>query len=261
MSIVIFDFYKEKLLMKEFDTLIIGCGYASVGYALAKGNCLIVEEGETADTYFYLPLKDYIAKDYTPVCQEAKQLKCIFEQMNIYGDGMINLNKLECAFCEFISQTNVKIYFRTNVVEIKKQKDGYVATLLTVNGLTDVKAKKILDARATEQGDTTITLLFASEQPEQDKLLLEKAFLGAKVQQAFFKDRYALTIPTTKNYSKTLVEVLDKWKQVNPTAKIIYFAPKLYVENQGVCDLYDGRYTCPEQALESGISLASKEAR
>lgn len=247
--------------MKEFDTLIIGCGYAPVGYALAKGNCLIVEEGETADTHFYLPLKDFRAKDYIPVSQESKQLKFIFEQMGIYNNGMINLNKLECAFCELISQKNVTIYFRTNVIEIEKQNDVYIATLLTVNGVTQVKVNQVFDARPTEQGSKNLVLLYASENPEQAKDLLETSFANSKVQQAFYEDRYALYIPTEKDYSATLVEVLDRWKKINPKAKIIYFAPKINLVSQGVCDLYDGRYTCPEQALDGGIFFANKEAK
>ena len=243
--------------MKEFETLAIGCGYASVGYALAKKNTLIVEDGESADTHFYLPLNDFRAVEYAPQTNAGQKLREIFQSFDFYNNGMLNLNGLECAFCDFIFQNNVNVYFRTNVISSVKNNDGYLVTLLTVSGLTEIKVKNIIDARADEQAKREITLLYATDTPDQVSKQLQNSFENSRIEKAFFDSRYAIHIPTTKDYSQTLIYVLDKWKMVNPTAKIIAFAPTLTLKGKGVSPLYDGRYSCPEQALDNGIILAN----
>ena len=49
--------------MEQFDTVLIGSGYSSIGYAVGNKKTLIVEEQEIADTHFYLPLRSF---RYTP---------------------------------------------------------------------------------------------------------------------------------------------------------------------------------------------------
>ena len=37
--------------MKTYDTLLLGSGFFSVGYAAARGGCLIAEEEQICDTH------------------------------------------------------------------------------------------------------------------------------------------------------------------------------------------------------------------
>ena len=45
--------------MQIYDALIIGCGYASVGFARKNKNVIICEEHQICDTGFYLPARCY----------------------------------------------------------------------------------------------------------------------------------------------------------------------------------------------------------
>ena len=44
-----------------YETIIIGSGYTSIGYALAQKNTLILEQSESVDTTFYLALNNFNA--------------------------------------------------------------------------------------------------------------------------------------------------------------------------------------------------------
>ena len=102
--------------MKVYDTLLIGCSYASVGYALNSKNTLIVEQTQSADTRFYLPLRSYNLDAYTPTTEYGKSLLDTFNSFKLIDGEKINANALESAFCDFFCG----FYFRA-VICLRKQ--------------------------------------------------------------------------------------------------------------------------------------------
>jgi hypothetical protein len=111
--------------MKTYETLLIGCSYSSVGYALAEKNTLIVEENEMADTRFYLPLKSYKTTTYQPTTSHGEKLLECINSLGLIQNGVINANGLECAFCDFISQNQLDIIFKSRVINSEWQNDHY----------------------------------------------------------------------------------------------------------------------------------------
>ena len=60
--------------MQVYDTLIIGSGYFSVGYAMKNKNAVIVEDHQICDVNFYLPLKGYKYFPFSPSTTQGKKL-------------------------------------------------------------------------------------------------------------------------------------------------------------------------------------------
>ena len=78
--------------MLNCDTLIIGSGYSSAGFALTENNCLIAEETEMCDTHFYLPLQCYEYKDFAPSENLSAELFDTFQKFGLFKNSMQNVN-------------------------------------------------------------------------------------------------------------------------------------------------------------------------
>ena len=68
--------------MHVYDSLLIGSSYVSLGYAAAKGNCLIAEESHICDTHFYLPFKSFAYTAYEPKSEDGKRLLSVFSSLS-----------------------------------------------------------------------------------------------------------------------------------------------------------------------------------
>lgn len=245
--------------MKVYDTVIIGCGYAPFGYALTKGNCAIIEKKQSADTRFYLPLKNFKTSNYTPKTQLGKQLLELYVNMGLIKNEMINLGGLECGFCEFISNYDVDIYFKSRVISIS-QKDGLSQVLVHgVSGITTIYAKQVIDSTKSSNNEKYLTILYATEKPEEVKCALENAFEKCLVETAFFDDRYAVHLPVCEQYNTAKRNVFEKWKSLNLDAKIIHMSPVLGCKSTDGSPLNDDLYDSPIQAIDSGVEFANSQ--
>ena len=110
--------------MDIYDTLILGSGYFSAGYAIARGHCAILEEHQICDTGFYLPLRSFAHHPYEPVTEPGRHLAAILDELAVFRDGMQNTNALECAFCRFLIEREITPILKCRVIGIRKQADG-----------------------------------------------------------------------------------------------------------------------------------------
>jgi len=78
--------------MRIYDTLIIGCGYSSAGYALAGGNCILCEENQLCDSHFTMPLGSFRYHRYTPKTPDHSRLLEAFTELELFSPekGMQN---------------------------------------------------------------------------------------------------------------------------------------------------------------------------
>ena len=238
--------------MHVYDTLIIGSGYFSVGYAIKNKNTVICEEHQLCDVNFYLPLNDFTYHPYTPTTTWGEKLFNFYSERNLFCNNMQNLNSFEGAFCKFIYENEVNVLLKTRVIKATKTADGiYDVTVQSNEGLTHIFTKNIIDT-VNKSPKTHYTVLFFSENIKKDSQLLLNAFSGAKIVTAFYNERYAIQIPTF-NQSENLVKlyVYEKWKNLATSTKIIYMAPVLYslTASSNLCDNY---YNNPIQAFEAG---------
>ena len=103
---------------RRCGTLIVGCGYAAVGYAVGCGDALICEEGQIADTQLYLPMPCFSRSEYEPVTDEGQRLRNIFRELGLFKNGMQDLNGFEIGLCSYLTEARIVLMLKTGVVEI-----------------------------------------------------------------------------------------------------------------------------------------------
>ena len=248
--------------MKIYDTAIIGSGYTSIGYALSKGNSIIIEQGETADVGFYLCLKNYVQSDYTLSTNAGKSLLSLYQSLNLINEREQNLSGFECGFCEFVYQNGLEILFKSRVVETNKEGDVYKLTLITSGGVDYVYSREIIDLSNAMPDQKNLTILYHTDTPSQTEIDLKNTFKGCVVEKAFYSDRFAVRIPVevTKDFNDAKIEIFDKWKDGKINAKILYFAPtfaNIYTTQNNA--MQDGYYSNPFEAFEYGYNLANSQ--
>lgn len=247
--------------MKLYNTLIIGSGYSSLGYAMASPETVICEEHQICDTGFYLPLRSFRYKHYSPKTEEGSELLGIFNTLSLFSANEQNTNGFEFAICKYIVRKQLDVLLKCRVVSIVPQPDlTYDVCVQTNEGLTHLFAKKILDT-SNWSDEKYYTVLFVCDDVEKVKEKLLSAFSGAQIESAFYSGRYALHIPaygTDVNHIK--LEIYEKWRSLGIDAKILYMAPVFY----GVANadkLCDCNYDNPIEAFEAGYFYAKENDR
>ena len=245
--------------MKIYDTLILGSGYFSAGYALARGNCAIVEEHQMCDVSFYLPLRAYAHRPYTPTTEEGRALEATFSELGLFENGMQNVNAFECAFCRYLLSRDLIPFLKSRVIALSRLEDGtYDATVESNEGLTHLYARRVLDTVA-RPAKRRITVLYSTKDAEGCAAQLLAAFPGASIEPAFYAERYALRIPA-EGYTENTVKpwIHDVWCRVKPNAKILAIAPVFLPLGDGVGDF---GYENPIEAFEAGYATGKEGAR
>ena len=251
--------------MNIYDTLIIGSGYSSVGYALTNKNCLIVEETQCCDIHFYLALKSFMHNEYSPATEPGKKLMSFFDKYNLFSDGYMLTNAMEAAFCDFLSEQNINIYLKCRVVSKLLQNDGtYKVTLHSNEGLTTIIAKKIIDTYLISKDcENYYSILYLTENADCAKSALTEAFPDAEITRAFYKDRYAMHIPcgNINDVNEMLSTIHDKWLEAKVKAQILYTAPVFFKKcqekhNKTKVFPVDCYFDNPIAAFEAGITFA-----
>lgn len=257
--------------MRVFDTLIIGSGYSSVGYALANDNCLICEENEICDTHFYLPMMQYEYSEYLPRTEAGKELKVLYGQLGLWGEGMQNVNGFECGLCSFLERKDIKLLLKCRVIEICNAEENLKKiTLITNSGLETVYAGKIVDTRSRGGYEGKyLTILFHTTDLQDAERRMLQAFPGAIIEKAFYNGRYALHVPSDgyEDVNQLKLSIRDTWKGQILNAKIMCMSavPGVYRKLDGVCIDRESVIPCDDEfcnsveAFEAGY-LCGKEA-
>ena len=244
--------------MNVYDTLIIGSGYSSIGYAAAIPNTVICEEHQICDTSFYLPLRSFRYKQYCPKTEEGAQMLDIFQSLSLFRDNEQNTNKFEIAICKYISEKQINILLKCRVIHIDHSSDDlYDVTVQTNEGLTHLFAKKIIDI-TNKSSEKRYTILFICDDIEKTSDKLLSAYSGAQIESAFYPGRYAIHIPVhNTDENRIKLEIYEKWRSFGIDAKILYMAPVFYgaARTDKLCD---DHYENPIEAFEAGYFYAKE---
>lgn len=247
--------------MDIYNTLIIGSGYFSIGYAAACPGTVICEEHQICDTSFYLPMRSFRYKHYSPKTDEGARLLESFESLSLFGEVEQNTNGFEFAMCKYIALKQPNILLKCRIVSIEQRSDKiYDVTVQTNEGLTHLFAEKILDT-ANRSGAKHCTVLFVCNGIERVKEKLLSAYSGAEIEPAFYPGRYALHISAHgSDENRIKLEIYEKWRSLGIDAKILYIAPVFYGEASAdkPCD---DNYENPIEAFEAGYLYAKETCR
>ena len=244
--------------MNIYDTLIIGSGYSSVGYATAFPNTVICEEHQICDTGFYLPLRSFNYKSYIPKTEEGAQLLSVFNSLSLFRENQQNTNGFEFAICRYINERNLNLLLKCRIIGIKQQSDQiYDVTVQTNEGLSHIFARKILDMTNNPE-ERYFTVLFVCNNIEKLKDKLYSAFPAAQIEPAFYSERFAIHIRASNtDENRIKLEIYEKWRSVGIDAKILYMAPVFYgaTSENSLCDC---NYENPIEAFEAGYFYAKE---
>ena len=242
--------------MQHFDTVLIGSGYSSIGYAAGNGSTLIVEEQEIVDTHFYLPLRSYRYSPHKPLTREGAALDGVFRSLGLFCGDMQNTNGFEPALCRYLDEHPVPILLKSRVVEVEESDKGYTLTLSTNEGLLRVSCNRMYDTRTA--GAKSLTVLLSAENRADAENAATAT--GWELEDAFHPGWYALHIPDPgldENRVKLMVhEVLSAL----PGIRILAIAPVYARKSENVL-LSDDSYGNPIAAFEAGYLLGKESAK
>ncbi len=240
--------------MQLYDTVLIGSGYCSVGYAVANGNTLIVEEQEIADTHFYLPLRAFHHTPYTPRTEEGRALDGVFRSLCLFSEDRQNVNGFECALCRYLEERSIPLLLKCRVVHRTEADGQTVLTLSTNEGLLTVGCRRVIDTRST--GPRSLSVLVCPRGEEELSRIAE--LTGSRPTPAFYPGQYLLRLAARGlDENRIKPEVHDLLSGVEGL-RILAIAPVFAAEGVGA-PLSDDDYDNPIAAFEAGYAL-SKEA-
>ena len=236
--------------MEHFDTVLIGSGYSSIGYATANGRTLIVEEQEIADTHFYLPLRSYRYTPYRPKTREGCELDGIFRELSLFTDEGQNVNGFEPALCRYLEKHPLPMLLKCRVIETEKADVGYVLTLSTNEGLLQVSCSRVYDTRNTEK--RSLTVLLIAKNPDDAARAAD--LTGWELQDAFHPNWYALYVPYAgQNENDVKITIHNQLAKIDGV-RLLSIAP-IYAGKRTTILLSDDSYDNPIAAFEAGYFL------
>ena len=242
--------------MEHFDTVLLGSGYSSIGYATGSESTLIVEEQEIADTHFYLPLRSYRYTPYTPKTKEGAALDGVFRSLGLFCGDMQNVNGFEPALCRYLLEHPVPMLLKSRVVKTEPSGEGHILTLSTNEGLLRVSCNRIYDTRG--EGAKSLTVLLTAE--SRANAISAAEATGWELEDAFHPNWYALHIPDPgldENRVKLMVhEALSALHGI----RILAIAP-IYARKSRNVLLADDSYDNPIAAFEAGYLLGKESAK
>lgn len=239
--------------MKEYDTLLIGAGYSSFGYAAARGGCLVVEEQEIADTHFYLPLRSYLHSPYTPVTEEGKALAAAFDRFSLFRDGRQNVNGFEVALCRYLTEHPLPLLLKTRMVRQRREGDRTVVTLIGNGGLTEVACRRVIDTRAGHTHRRLTVLLSA----EASAASAAATAVGWEMTEAFYPGQYALFAPFAEEINMTKLAAAEALRGI-PGIRILAMAQAAAAADGEGKPLSDDDHENPIAAFEAGYRLGKE---
>lgn len=131
----------------DFQTVILGSGYFSLGYASTHENTLIIEDTQLFDPHFCGTLSGFNMKTKRPASKGAVALYDAFVADEAVGDAGLAVNELEPALCRFALGNMPNVLLGSFCTDVKKTAEGYEVTFCNNNGISRVLARRVIDTR------------------------------------------------------------------------------------------------------------------
>lgn len=155
--------------MREFDTVILGSGYFSIGYALNSENVLIVERTQLADPNFGGTLNGFRFEENDTWTAETKSLHSFYQENKIVDGDRFNSSVSESALCAYVKHRKLSFLLGTECIGIEKCDGGYRILVANNGGNSKIFCKKVIDTRCFSEGDRLNVLL----RGDKEKLMLK----------------------------------------------------------------------------------------
>ncbi|MBQ9116298.1 MAG: hypothetical protein IJY04_04695 [Clostridia bacterium] len=159
--------------MRSYDTVILGSGFFSFGYALNSESCLIVERTQLADPNFSGTFNGFHAAN-----GESSPLFDFFTENGLIKGTSVNAPLAESALCAYTVPYKPEILLGTDCVSVSQNGLRYDITLFNSEGFSTVSAKHVINAR-----------------PPSDRRSLNLLCRGvANIQALPYSDKFSLSV-------------------------------------------------------------------
>ena len=241
--------------------IILGSGYAAVGYALTRGETLIVEEREQLDTCFCLPLRAYHFPKRAPETALGRRFVELCRELKIVKGELFNTGALEIALARLVLEGDLRPLVKCRVAE---ETEGGVL-VYSNSGFIPLAAETVHDARTFGASPDRLTVLYEASDAEAAERELVAAFDGVTCEPTVLDGRYAahIRVDATREPNALRAEIARIWEGCVPHGRIFLIAPTLAAPLPSTAPteptLSDLAYASPLAALEAGVQLAECE--
>jgi hypothetical protein len=209
------------LSTKIYDTVILGSGYFSLGYALTHENTLIIEDTQLVDPHFFGALQGFCGNAQRPASKGASALYDAFLGEGVIKGNRLAVNELEPAICRFIAGKNLNILLGTFCTDLKFNGEAYEIEICNNEGLSVVKAKRVIDTRL--DGGNRMNLLVAVKDGKIPNI--------TGVAPAFYDDQIIveLTFRENEDINRAKLEMLELEDKLNEVgARIVCASYRMF---------------------------------
>ena len=254
--------------MKSFDTVILGSGYFSLGYALSSDNVLIIERTQLSDPNFGGTLSGFGFNISSAWTNETKSLHSYYLDNKIVSEFRLNSSVSEVGLCAYIEKRNVNILLGTECIDIKKRNDGYELTLINNGGYDRLFCKMLIDTRCSDEKKYLNVLCrgnagsLASEVQGKFKLSVAGAF-ETKEYVAEFAFNDALNVNLAKTEALRYLEkhFAECGDNIVQCAYVMHASTLLPAfDDCGILKVRELSIGDPFAAFDAGVRLASEGA-
>ena len=175
----------------RYNTVILGSGYFSLGYAMSHPDTLIIERSQLLDPNFGGTLSGFSsrAEDQNGIGTPSP-LKTHFTENGFLRDGAIHINLSEIAISSFFSNKPLPVLLNTEITSVRHGDNGFSITFQSVDGITEIEADEVIDTR--DGGEKNILNVLCKYTGEKTVYFPEYAGFTVSNRPAFFPDETVL---------------------------------------------------------------------
>ena len=132
----------------RYNTVLLGSGYFSIGYALSCPNTLIIERSQILDPNFGGTLSGFsLRSENNDSSANASPLITHYAENGFLSDGAIHINLSEIALSSFVTDKGLNVLLGVETIGVERNEDGFTVTYQTSNGNVSVEADRVIDTR------------------------------------------------------------------------------------------------------------------
>ena len=240
--------------MRRYDTVIVGSGFYSFGYAAAHGNTLIVEETHLADRHFSGCLRGFSYADAPLSAPMAKALAAYMREHGIVCGDRICVPALEAGLCAFFADCSFEVLLGTTCTEIEKDGEGYRLLLFNSEGISTVSAKRVIDTRVCGGNVLNILVQGGIGNIVQEVSISNAFYSGQKILSLHFGNETDINRAKAEAYPRLRELLMPTGATVLQMAYRMYRAePSVpFIDDKGVWRIDESFFGDPFTAFERG---------
>ncbi len=165
-----------------YDVIVLGASFAGAGIASRlQTSCLVVEESLRAGYEFFAAFAFGTGWEKLPTQSESRALR----------EAMLEKGEISLAGDRHLYPyfRGCDILFGTRLFQIEREKDSFLCTLHNAKGFSTLRAKRIVDTRASERNSRAKSYNLLLEGGEVFSLPVPLTFDFVKARAAAFAER------------------------------------------------------------------------